>query len=840
MFRPDEIQNMPAPVETQLKSQKTDADKVSHVGAGAGLRSFPQMVGRLEDTRLLSGRGRYIDDIPVGPQTLHAAILRSPHAHAWIRGIDLAPALAIDGVVAAYAGKDLAELLDPFPNIVRAAPAYRAMAIDKVRYVGEPVAVVLARDRYLAEDGIGQISVDYEAVKAVVDSEAACKPGAPLLHDDFGSNLVWERSYRYGDPERAFAEADQVVRVDVSFPKYNSTPLETYGIVANYTPENDGYEIQGNFQGPFSLLPVMARALRVSPSRLRIILPQDVGGSFGIKAMMYPYMAMMAACARMAGRPVKWIEDRSEHLLASASGTDRKSTLEAAITKDGRILGIRMKLLENVGAYLRAPEPSCVMRSLTTFSGPYLIENSQIDAACVMTNKLPTGLNRGYGGQQYMFSLERLVDRVAKVTGLDRIDVRRRNFLKSDQFPYRTTAGSYYDSGDYEGCLARALSIVKEQGWEAEKARLQALGKLVGIGLATVVHSAASNIGYVTLALDPEDRTRPDYYEKSGTGDFAQVAFDPSGRIRVQIGTAGAGQGHATTVAQIAALELGVALGEVDVVDHLDTAITPWAITTGTYASRFSIVVAGAVQRAAERLGGNIRRIAGHILGVEPGELELTDGMARVKGGSNKSISFRQIAGAVQWNRASFPDSVDVQLQVSETYGAPNLHSPDSENRVNAAVTYGIMVDLAMVEIDRRTFVPKVLKYIAVHDVGRPINPQIIRGQIAGGIVQGIAGALYEHIDYDDNGQALSASFMDYLCPTAMEAPQMTIEHHGEASPFSELGTKGCGENSAMSAPAVIASAVDDALGEFGIEIRELPITPTSIWAGIAKDRSPA
>jgi 2-furoyl-CoA dehydrogenase large subunit len=795
-------------------------------------RPFPQLEGRIEDPRLLTGRGRYVDDLPVGSRTIHAAILRSPHAHAGIVAIDVSPALAVEGVVAAYTGADIATVLDAFPNIVRSAPPYRATAIEKVRYVGEPVAIVLARDRYMAEDGVSAIEIEYNPLPAVVDPERACGDAAPLLHEELGTNVVWENRYRYGDTDRAFAEADLIVEVSLKFPKYNSTPLETYGVIAEYLPETDGYQIHGNFQGPFSLLPVLARALRVPDSRIRLIIPQDIGGSFGNKAMLYPYMGLIAACARLSRRPVKWVEDRAEHLLASASGTDRHSILKAAVSRDGRIHAIRMAILENVGAYLRAPEPSCVMRSLTTFSGPYRIESGDINARCVMTNKLPTGLNRGYGGQQYIYSLERLVDRVASATGLDRTEVRRRNFLKRHEFPYRTTTGSYYDSGDYDACLDKALDYIKREKWEQLRDTLRSRGRLAGIGLATAVHSAASNIGYVTLALPPAERNKRHYNTKSGTNDFAQIALDPTGRLRVQIGTAGTGQGHATTIAQVVAREFGVAISEVDVIDRIDTDVTPWTITTGTYASRFSVVVVGAAHRAARRFAGNLLAFAASLLETDADSLEIADGVIRVKN-TNRSLSLRQLAGAAQWNRGEIPASVDVQLQVSECYAAPNLRAPDSENRINAAVTYGFMADLAFVEIDPQTCITRVLHYVAVHDVGRAINPQLIRGQIAGGIVHGIGGALYEHCDYDESGQMLSASFMDYLCSTAVEAPAMSVDHFEAPSPFTTFGAKGCGENSAMSAPAAVASAVEDALSAHGIEITELPATPTSIWRAL-------
>ena len=795
-------------------------------------RPFPQIEGRLEDARLLFGRGRYIDDLPVSPSTLHAAFARSPYGHATVAGINKDAALAINGVVAVYTAADIRSVLDPFPSIVRGAPEYRGIATSKVRYVGEPVAVVLARDRYAAEDGVSALDIAYEALPVVVDVDAAAAETAPVLHDELGTNVVWRNRYRYGDPETAFREADRIVGIDLKFPKYNSTPLETYGVIAEYLPETDGYVIHGNFQGPFSLMAVLARALRVSESRIRMIVPQDIGGSFGIKAMIYPYMGLIAACARLAGRPVKWIEDRAEHLLGSASGTDRHSHIEAAVSRDGLVRAIRMNIRENVGAYLRAPEPSCVMRSLTTFSGPYRIESGEIEAACVLTNTLPTGLNRGYGGQQYIFSLERLMDAIARETGIDRIEVRRRNFLKAAELPYRTTTGSYYDSGDYDGCLERALDYLRNEGWERTREELRASGRLVGIGIATCVHSAASNIGYVTLALPPEERAKRGYNAKSGTNDFAHIALDPSGRLRVQIGTAGAGQGHATAVAQIVAREFGLGVHDIDVIDRIDTETTPWTITTGTYASRFSVVVGGAVQRAAARLADHLRIIASSLLDAPPDQIDIEEGMIRVRN-SNRFLSLRQLAGAVQWNRGDLPSDV-VQLQVSESYGAPNLGSPDSDNRINAAATYGFMADFAMVDIDPVTFVPRVLKYIAVHDVGTAINPQLIRGQIAGGIVHGLGGALYEHLDYDESGQMMSASFMDYLCPTASEAPQMSIDHFDVKSPFTVLGVKGCGENSAMSAPAAIASAIDDALSQFNVSIVELPVTPPAIWRLVA------
>ena len=666
---------------------------------------------------------------------------------------------------------------------------------------------------------------------AVVDPDLACRPDAPLLNDELGSNVVWRQQYRYGDPAGAFAAAARVVSLSLTFPKYNSTPLETYGVIAEYLPETDGYQVHSNFQGPFSLLPVMARALRVPENRLRVIVSQDIGGSFGIKAMIYPYMALIAACARLSGRPVKWIEDRTEHLLASASGTDRKSTLEAAVGSDGCIHAIRMNIRENVGAYLRAPEPSCVMRSLTTFCGPYRIEHGEIDACCVLTNKLPTGLNRGYGGQQHIFSLERLVDRVAAEMDIDPIEVRRRNFLKREDLPYRTTTGSYYDSGDYVGCLDKLRAAVEREAWQAEKQRLRDQGHLAGIGFATGIHSAASNIGYVTLALPPDDRRRANYNAKSGSNDFAHIAIDPSGRIRVQIGTAAAGQGHTTTAAQIAAAELGVRVEDVDVIDRIDTEVTPWTITTGSYASRFSIVVAAAVHRAAVKLNA---QISGHRGACARHHRRTGSNLRTAPCISRSARTARcRCASWPAWcngTAENFHSMPTFSYMSARATARPISHRPTPRT---GSMQRSPMASWPMPRWSRsipRTCLPRVLRYAAVHDVGRAINPQLIRGQMAGGIVHGVAGALYEHCDYDDSGQMLNASFMDYLCPTSAETPRIFIDHHDVPSPFTELGTKGAGENSAMSAPAAIASAVEDALAATDAHIDELPITPGMIW----------
>lgn len=789
---------------------------------------------RLEDPRLLVGEGRYLENAPRPPGCLYAALVRSDEPSARVESVDTALGLDVSGVEHVLTGRDLEPYLAPLPNIVSSAPDYLPIAVDTVRFVGEPVAVVLATSPQAASDGASAVAARLEPL-TVVDGIEAALAGLALVHDSVDNNVVWERSYTYGDPATAFAQAERIVSARLRFPRYNSTPLETFGVVARWLRHSSSYEIDTNFQGPFSLVSVLARGLRVREHQVRIKVPEDIGGSFGIKAMVYPYAVLIAACSRAAGRPVAWFETRSEHLLGAASGTERLTDVEVAVTEDGVIEAIRTDIVEDVGAYLRAPEPSCVMRSLTLYAGPYRIRHGQTRARLVLTNRVPTGLNRGYGGQQHSFTIERIVDAVAHDLGFDVAEIRRRNLLRSDELPFQSAAGTRYDSGDYHRCLELALQQVDYAGVRQRQSETQddPGAPLIGIGVATVVHSAAANIGYVTLALTPEDRSRPGYLPKSGSRDVAEVALLPSGRLRVKIATAGAGQGHATTAAQIAAGVLNVSVDEIDVVDRLDTAEPLWGTTSGSYSSRFSVIVGGAIVRAARQLRRRLIEIAATSLESHTDDVELVDGVLRVRGVPDRALSLRSLAGLVHWDQGSLPPDTNTNLVCTATFSPSDLAPPDSADRVNAASTYGFMADIAVVEIDRLTGDVRLRSYVAVHDVGRALNAALVEGQIAGGIAHGVAGALYEHLGYDTRGQPTNSSLLTYLCPSAAELPSFSILHHDVPSPFNDLGVKGCGENSAMSAPAAIAAAVEDALKPYEARITSLPITPELVWRSI-------
>jgi 2-furoyl-CoA dehydrogenase large subunit len=801
----------------------------------------PQWIGksvaRVEDGRLLTGRGTFIDDHPPVANACHAAIVRSPHAHARIRGWDVTAALAMEGVIGVVTGADVARACRPFGVGVTAPIHYYPSATDKARFVGEPVAVVVARDRYLAEDAAEAVVVDYEPLPAIVDVEKALEADAPVLHEQVGTNLAGHRRLVYGDPDRAFREAEVVVRERFRFPKYGSTPIETYGIVARWDPLDGTLTIWSNFMGPFIMHPLVARVLGLPENRLRFIVPSDIGGSFGIKSSIYPYLALIGLTAMKLGVPVKWIEDRREHLLASSSGTDRVAWREVAATKDGTILGMRFKWLDNVGGYIRSPEPGCSFRPTGNFVGPYRFQHLEVDASVVMTNKSLTGPNRGYACGHLYFETERMMDLLADRVGVDPVEIRRKNLIGREAFPYRTPTGGLYDSGDYQATLDKALAAAGYDDLRRQQARARAEGRYFGIGLALAVDPSVSNMGYVATALDPQFRAKPEYLPKSGAVDSATVKIDPLGRVIAILGTTPQGQGHQTIVSQIVADELGIEPRDVTVVDEMDTFTRVWSISSGTYSSRFGSIGTSAVALAARKLKAKLVEYAAHLMGVTPGELEFRDGGVHRAPGTGAPYSIKDLAGRAHWNTESLPNGMEPGLAATAVFGFSVATAVDAEDRVNSSNTYGFIAEVMAVEVDPDTAAIRIVKYVTVHDAGTIINPMIVEGQIYGGALHGLGGALYEELAYDDDGQLLTGTFMDYLVPTASEAPEMEIAHVVSPSPLTTLGSKGLGESSSMTAPAVIANAVSDALKPLGIGITELPMTPSRLHALIAAAR---
>jgi len=784
-----------------------------------------QSIERVEDAALLTGRGRYIDDLAIRPGTLHAAILRSSHAHAHIRSINIEAARSAPGVVSVVTGTDVTALSTSLVVGVKAPIQCWPIAVDRVRYVGEPLAVVVASDRYLAEDALELIDVDYAPLPAIIDPLAALDATQPPLHEGLESNIASDRSFRYGDPARAFSQATHRIAVDIRYPRNSCTPIETYGVVAEYDPADDAYDVLANFQGPFSMHPVMARALKVPGNRLRLRTPPDSGGSFGVKQGTFPYIVLISLAARVAGRPVKWIEDRLEHLAASVCATNRVTRLEAAVATDGRINALAWDQIEDVGAHIRAPEPATLYRMHGNLTGAYDIRNLSVRNRVVLTNKTPTGLNRGFGGPQVYYALERLMHCIAAELGLDPLDVIRRNVIPSSAFPYRTASGGLLDSGDY----ARAIAVAAEDGGLAElKARrdeARAQGRAYGIGYTAVVEPSVSNMGYITTVLPAEERRRAG--PKNGAQATATVAFDPGGAVSVHVASAPQGQGHRTIAAAVVADVFGLRPQDIRVITELDTARDAWSIASGNYSSRFAAAVCGAVHLAATGLKAKLQRSAAAQLNVPTEQIEFVAGKIRASGNPDNALSFGRLAAASHWSPGVVPEDAQA-LRETVFWTPPALTPPTESDEVNSSLCHGFIFDFCGVEVDRATGAIRIDKYVTMHDCGRVLHPGMVAGQITGGFAHALGAAIYEEYTYGPDGSFLSGTFADYLLPTTTEVPPPVILHIETPSPFTPLGAKGVGEGNCMSTPVCIANAVADAVGAKDVD---LPLTPAKLAA---------
>ena len=799
--------------------------------AGLVGRSMP----RVEDAALLTGRGRYIDDLPTRRDTAHMAVLRSPHAHAEIRSIDVSKALEVEGVHAVITGDDVAALTRSLTVGVKADVECWPIARDRVRYVGEPVALVVADTRYIAEDALDLIAVEYDMLPVVMDPEAALQEDAALLHPSLGSNCIAERSFRYGDPESAFAEAKHRFAIDVSYPRNSCTPIETYGVIAEYDPGEDAYDVTANFQGPFSIHAVVALALKVPGNRMRLRTPPDSGGSFGVKQGVFVYAILAAVAARVSGRPVKWIEDRLEHLMASVSATNRATRLEAAVEADGRITALRWDQIEDCGAHLRAPEPATLYRMHGNMTGAYAIANVAIRNRVVLTNKTPTGLNRGFGGPQIYYPLERLMHRIADELGIDRLEVIRRNLVPSDAFPYRTATGALLDSGDYAAALDTALANGNFDELIERRRQARAAGKLYGIGLAAAVEPSVSNMGYITTALTPEQRAKAG--PKNGAQAVATISIDPLGAVTVKVASVPQGQGHRTVLAQVVAERLGIPFKAVRVNTELDTARDAWSIASGNYSSRFAAAVAGTARLAADRIRDRLAEIAAGQLNVEASQVDFLDGRIFDRLNPDNSISFNRVAATSHWAPGMLPEGTDHTIQETVFWTPEQLEAPTSKDGINSSLCHGFIFDFCGIEIDPATGAVRIDKYVTMHDCGRVLHPAMVEGQVRGAFAQAVGAALFEEYAYGQDGSFLSGTLADYLIPTVMEVPDPVILHYESPSPFTPLGAKGVGEGNCMSTPVCIANAIADATGAIDIT---LPLSPGRIGDLIFGEEKPS
>jgi len=776
-------------------------------------------VKRVEDPRLLTGRGRFLDDITM-PGTAEIAFVRSPYGHAKIRSIETAEALRSAGVLGILTGEEAARQARPLqaklheaPGLERLARAYKIadwypLARGRVRYVGEAVVAVVAENRYLAEDAAEKVSVDYEPLPVVMEVEKSLQPDAPLLYESWGDNVMLKADFRSGDTERAFREAHVVVRETFRTNRCTGLSIETRGCIAKYDPSSESLVLWTSSQIPHVVRMTVAELIGIPENKFQVIAP-DIGGGFGIKSHVFPEEIVVCLLARQVGRPVKWVEDRLEDLQSAIHARQGVFTVELAAGNDGTILGLRAKLLSDAGAYPAYPGTSNEpLHMSVVLPGPYRIQNYDYEIYNVVTNKSPLGPYRAVGAPMATYIVEYLIDCLARQLGKDPAQVRINNLVRREEFPYTTATGLVYESGSYIEALEKALEMADYKNFRLEQQRLRAQGRYLGIGLACYVEITAPGSMFYAI------------WDASGF-DTVTVRLTPSGKVIVESGMSCPGQGYETTLAQIMGDEFDVGLGEVTVLLG-DTTATPFG--WGSHSSRFTVACGGAALLAARQVKEKLFEIAARHFGVSPDRMEIRNGQVGVQCSPGQELALREVCKMAMVRPDRVPGGVPVALEATRSYEPPPLSTPNATH-------------LAIVEVDPDTGQIQIRKYVVVHDCGRMVNPMIVEGQIRGGTTQGIGNALYEDLVYDENGQLLTGSLMDYTIPTAMETPTIEIAHLETPSPHTLGGVKGMGEGGAIAPPGAVANAVADALTPFGVKIVELPITPERLWRQIQQAR---
>jgi carbon-monoxide dehydrogenase large subunit len=770
-----------------------------------GAKYFGASVKRKEDPRYLRGEGRFVDDIKL-PGMLHAAFVRSPHAHARIAAIRTDAARRLPGVAHVLTFADLERWMKPLPlfgavppglaarvAVTMKQPFQLAMCRDEARHVGEIVAMVLATSRAVAEDGCELVEVDYDPLPVLADVEAAARPDAPVLYPDWGDNVALSFKTGFGDVEAAFREAAARVRERFVIPRYVGMPIETRGVVARWDARDGTLTSWNGTQVVHFVQQGLAAALGLPLHRIRVIAP-DVGGGFGTKANGYPEDLLIPAAAITARRPVKWTEDRREHMMGSAHARAQVHDIEIAARRDGTMLAVRDRIWVDLGAY-NSWGIVLPYNTVAHLLGPHRVPSLDVECLGVVTTKTPNAPYRGAGRPETVFAMDRIVDRLARELGMDPAELRRRNFLSAADLPYelgipyRDGNPLVYDSGDFKAGLEAALRGVGYDALRAEQRRLREGGVHRGIGISSYVEGTAI-----------------------GPYEGATVRLDASGHAVVATGACSQGQGHETSFAQIAADALGIPLEAVTIVGG-DTAAIPFGV--GTFASRSAVNAGSSIHEAAGRVKDKLVAAAAALLEAAPADIEVAEGMVTVRGAPASAIPVSKVI------QAAIP-----------TFARPGLASPDFEATVyhhQPTVTYTSATHVAVVEVDPGTGAVKLLRYLVAHDCGTIINPVIVEGQIHGGVAQGVGGGLLEEMVYDEQGQLLTGTFMDYLVPTAMELPAIETVHLEYPSPRNPLGMKGIGEGGAISPPAAIANAVEDALAPFGVRVTRTPLGPSVV-----------
>lgn len=793
-------------------------------------RYVGQRVKRTEDPRLIKGLAHYVDDIRL-PDTLHVAFVRSIYARARVAGVDASEALKVPGVVAVFTGADVSEKIGPVPCASALpdlkVPDHRVLATDRVYFVGHPVACVVAADKYVARDAADLVTVDYEELPVVVDPEEAARGGGNLVHEQFGSNVAYKLTAGEGDIEAALSSADKVIKQRVTNQRLAPVAMEPRGVLARYLPGEEELTLWSSTQIPHLMRTQVALMIGLAENRLRVITP-EVGGGFGSKLNVYAEEALLGWISMQTGKPVKWIETRRENMQATIHGRGQVGEIEIGCKSDGTITGLRYNVTADLGAYHQLLTPAIPTLTGLMLSGCYKIPAIQINVTGVFTNKMATDAYRGAGRPEATYVVERALDLVAAELGLDPVEVRRKNFPSREEFPFKTATGLSYDSGDYEGALAKALENAGYQSLREEQKRARAEGRILGIGVSTYVE---------ICALGPSQAM------PAGGWESATVRIEPTGKVTVLTGASPHGQGQETSFAQLAADELGVDLEDVTVV-HGDTSIVQYGI--GTFGSRATAVGGTAVFVAIQKLKEKAAKIAAHMLGGEAGSVAFDEGRFVLRASHAEvpaSVPPEPVLPAGEAPAAALPEpetnghkSVTIQDVALAAHIAREI-PPDTEPGLSATYffepknfTFPFGTHICVVEIDRDTGEVKLLRYVAVDDCGRVINPLLVDGQVQGGIVQSIGQALYEEVVYDEQGQLVTGTLMDYAVPRAKMIPWMELDRTETPTDVNPMGVKGVGEAGTIGATPAIVNAVVDALSPFGVRHIDMPVKPEAVW----------
>jgi CO/xanthine dehydrogenase Mo-binding subunit len=816
------------------KASRKTAPKVAKKAApqAAEMRWVGKPIQRREETRLVQGKGIFVDDHKFEGM-VYLQMVRSPWAHARIERVDVAEAAKAPGVVCTLTGAEVAGMVKPFIEIGPGAGQKIVdypLAVEKTRFQGEPVAVVVARSRMEAVDAAELVEVEYEALPVMMNAEEALK-NETLLHEDAGTNCVWHDQFEYGDVDGAFAKAAHVLHIDhMHFHRFTSSPLENNAVIAQWDPKEERIVFHTNNSFPAFAVQFLGPALGVRIDQIQV-KSHDIGGGFGIKITNYPYMALCALASRkLGGRPVKWTETRTEHMLASAHGNERTfRDTRVALDVKGTILAIDSRHIDDCGAYPRYEPLGCIIWA-QVLPGAYRIKNMRIDFAQAVTNKCPVGPNRGYSRMQHLWFLERVIDLAGHTLGIPADTIRLRNYVQPEEFPYTTPNGCVYDSGNYPKMLKIAKGLVGWEKWVKEREKAKKEGRWLGLGIGTTLDSGTNNFGQARIinAFAPY----------SGQSKAANVKLDIYGEVVVSLGSVPQGQGHETTASQVVAEVLGIPPEMIHVRPGFDSEANVYTGHTGTYASQFAVTGLSAIHGAAEKLKAELKRLAAFALKARETDLEFGMGEqgpeVRVKG-KGKSMSFWGLANLVNVNNAELPQSFEnVTLNCRYVYKAP-FRVPDIKKKYgNLTLTYAAQLHIAVMEVDRRTYQPKILAYAAVDDCGKAINPMIVEGQVYGATAHGIGAALMEDCRYATDGDMLASTFSEYTPITAVNMPEVLYGHLESPSPFSYNGAKGMGEGGAAPVHTVCA-ALQDAVYETGVVIEDSHNTGPSLFEAMQR-----